>query len=717
MTDFKLKLKGTEAFKEGNFKKAVKFFNKFQEEHDKDDTVLSSLAEAYLKLGNNNDAIGIYTKLARLQISKASFIDAKVTLRLLMNLKKDDPAIHSMLAEVEASLGNLVTAVEFYVNGHNFYMDQGKTKSALNLLEKAKNIQPENIDIDLLMAECYKIDGYITHSLRAYISAIQKLSSKKNFPGAERALSAMQSFGDDIPELYYAYGIVLNAKGEFDQAITQFQHALEVLPTFFEALIGIGQSLCNKGNYSKAMHFYNEAEKIEPGEPKLLESIGDVFMKKKLFYDALEKYLHAFEGFRDMNRYIEIFQLFSKILSIHPENLYILENWGDILLGLGNIEEAVMKYEKCFNFYIKEQLFENAIEIGQKILQIAPDHSELAIKLSQIKAGITPEVQTEEIPETLVEEPISEISMAPRCRTPEEKEECKQINNAIQNNNFDEAIQLVDLMIQHDKNYPDYYIIKAEILVGMDKFNDSIFNYEKAAGLFAKVNDFQRSVYAYKQVTSLLESIKAEKQEVKETSSDAYDDKTMELIEDYIKDGDKYLKDGNVKEAKEVYNKILNVYPNFIQAKEKLSELNLIETFEQRAREVIEEGDYYSNFNLGIAFKEMGLYDQAIEQLKLSLNDKQYALPSIELIAATYEDQNLFDQSIKWLQEGLNKPGYSSKDFLPLKYELGKIYERIGNLGNAIKWYNEVFKQDFNFRSVGKKLAILGKKINRTSQP
>ncbi|MCK4665191.1 hypothetical protein KAU33_00480, partial [Candidatus Dependentiae bacterium] len=434
------------------------------------------------------------------------------------------------------------------------------------------------------------------------------------------------------------------------------------------------------------------------------------------FYDALEKYLHAFEGFREMNRYIEIFQLFSKILTIHPENLYILENWGDLLLGLGNIEEAVTKYEKCFNFYIKEQLFENAIEIGQKILQISPGHSDLAKKLGQIKAGITPEVQVDVIPDKQ-EEPVTEISMSPRCRTPEEKEKYRQIKNAIQNNNFDEAIQLVDLMIQHDRDYPDYYIIKAEILVGMDKFNDSISNYEKAAGLFAKVNDFQRSVYAYKQVTSLLESIKAEKQAVKETTSDLYDEKTLELIEDYIKDGDKYLKDGSVKEAKEVYNKILNVYPNFIKAKEKLAELNLIETFEKRALEVIEEGDYYSNFNLGIAFKEMGLYDQAIEQLKLSLVDKQYALPSFELIAQTYEDQNLFDQSIEWLLEGLKRPGYSSKDFLPLKYELAKIYERIGNLTDAIKWYNEVFKQDFNFRSVGKKLAILGKKINRTSQP
>ncbi|MDD3627269.1 MAG: tetratricopeptide repeat protein [bacterium] len=708
MIDMKFKLKGIEAFKEGSYKKAIKFFNKFLEESDKDETVLNYLAESYIKEAELSEAIVIYFKLARIQKSKGNFIDSRNTLKLLTGYKKNDPMVFSILGEVEAGLGNIPSSVENYIKSYNLYIEEGKTKSGLTVLQQAKELQPDNVELDLLIADCYKMDGYITHSLRAYISAIQKLCNKRDFPSAEKALSLMKNMGEEIPELFYGYGILLNAKGDYDGAISQFQRAIEILPTFFESLIGIGQALSNKGDYSKAMHYFKEAEKIEPGSPLLMESIGDIFSKKNLMYDALEKYLHAFEAYKDQNRYIEVFQLFGKILTIHSENLYVLENWGNILLGLGNIEEAVEKFSKCFNYYVKEELFENALEIGNKILQINPENEEVSKKVSQIESGIKPEFH--EDPSQVAAEVKSEES--PGYRSPEEEEKYNLIKSALDKQKFEEALMYVDSLIKSDPEYPEYYLTKAEILIGVDKFDESIKNYEKSAELFTINNDFKKSVFAYKQITNLLESMKPENQGTAEVQgTQGYDEKAIDLIEDYIKDGDQYLKDGKIKEAKEVYNKILNVYPNYLNAKEKLSELNLIETFERKAQAVIEEGDYYSNFNLGIAYKEMGLFDQAVEQFKLSLNDKDYSLPSFEAIAQTYEDLHQYESAIEWLKEGLKKPGYSSKDYLPLKFEMGRIYELMGNLSGAIKWYNEVFKQDFNFRNVGKKLAVLGQKI------
>ncbi len=131
----------------------------------------------------------------------------------------------------------------------------------------------------------------------------------------------------------------------------------------------------------------------------------------------------------------------------------------------------------------------------------------------------------------------------------------------------------------------------------------------------------------------------------------------------------------------------------------------LISQFRKEVFESIGEGDYRSHYDLGVAYKGMGLHQEAIEEFEIAAKDDNLKLKSFEMIASCLLDKGRVDEAIKVLNEGLSIPKRPASEYFGLHFLLGNAYEMQKNLKMAIKSY-------INAANIDKSVPDLLKKIN-----
>ncbi|HJR09144.1 MAG TPA: tetratricopeptide repeat protein [Pyrinomonadaceae bacterium] len=132
-------------------------------------------------------------------------------------------------------------------------------------------------------------------------------------------------------------------------------------------------------------------------------------------------------------------------------------------------------------------------------------------------------------------------------------------------------------------------------------------------------------------------------------------------------------------------------------------------------------GDYETHYNTGIAYREMGLVDQAVEELQaaIALAAPQDGTPRYlqccNLLGHCFMQKNMPRPAAMWFKKGLDTPGHSEDEYQALRYELGAAYEQMGDLERAIEVFSEVYGTDVNYRGVAAKLRDLQTKKEVTS--
>jgi tetratricopeptide (TPR) repeat protein len=118
--------------------------------------------------------------------------------------------------------------------------------------------------------------------------------------------------------------------------------------------------------------------------------------------------------------------------------------------------------------------------------------------------------------------------------------------------------------------------------------------------------------------------------------------------------------------------------------------------------------DYDTRYNLGIAYKEMGLVDEAIAEFQLAAKDERRALECSSMLGLCFMEKGLPKLAIKWFERGLKAPGRTAEEYLGLRYDLASAHEASGDVDTARDIFNELWSQNASFRDVAEKVRALG---------
>ena len=119
------------------------------------------------------------------------------------------------------------------------------------------------------------------------------------------------------------------------------------------------------------------------------------------------------------------------------------------------------------------------------------------------------------------------------------------------------------------------------------------------------------------------------------------------------------------------------------------------------------EGDYDTRYNLGIAYKEMGLVDEAIAEFQLAAKDPKRSLECSSMIGICFMEKGMADVAVQWYERGLQVPGRAPEEYRGLRYDLGIAWEAAGELAKAKATFADLVREDPSFRDVSDKLRDL----------
>ena len=135
----------------------------------------------------------------------------------------------------------------------------------------------------------------------------------------------------------------------------------------------------------------------------------------------------------------------------------------------------------------------------------------------------------------------------------------------------------------------------------------------------------------------------------------------------------------------------------------------IVEGFKKGVAEHLSPTDYDTHFNLGIAYREMGLLDEAIGEFQISAKDPRHLVLCCSMLGLCFLDKGLPELAVKWYHRGLEAPGLSEEDTLGLLYDLGCAYLAVGDQDSAYKTFVDLYGINTNYRDVVARIEELGR--------
>ncbi len=135
----------------------------------------------------------------------------------------------------------------------------------------------------------------------------------------------------------------------------------------------------------------------------------------------------------------------------------------------------------------------------------------------------------------------------------------------------------------------------------------------------------------------------------------------------------------------------------------------MLARFKQGIDENIDEADFQSHYDLGVAFKEMGLLDEAIAELQKALRAPEGKLRTSEMLGICFFEKGAFGVAESILRRGLDLPASGDQERLGVLYWLGRALEQQGKKADARDLYGRVFAVDIRFLDAEKRVKALAK--------
>jgi tetratricopeptide (TPR) repeat protein len=175
-------------------------------------------------------------------------------------------------------------------------------------------------------------------------------------------------------------GFILTQKGEVEEAMAQFQKALQLHPDYAQAHNNVGTALLQQGKVDEAMAQYQEALESDPDNAETRYNLGNALLQQGNVDGAIAQY--------------------QKALQVNPDYAEAHNNLGNALFKYGDVDGAIAQYQKalrinpdyaeaCYNLgdiFHQTGRTEEAIAYYQRALQINPDYVEVQNNLARLLA-------------------------------------------------------------------------------------------------------------------------------------------------------------------------------------------------------------------------------------------------------------------------------------------------------------------------------------------
>ncbi len=527
---------------------------------------------------------------------------------------------------------------------------------------------------------------------------------------------------------------LLAARGQFDKAIAEWKKLLADSPAdgtihnnigdlqlkrnavgeAVEAYFQAGTAFQASGSALKAIAVYKKIIKIDPGRYKVYQNLGDLNAERGLVNNAVSDYLTLSKLYLKEGLVREALAVYRKIVNLDPPNLDIKRRLADLCLQEGLREEAVKTLLQLGKQCSAQNRAGEAREAYQKVLKIDPGNTSAERLLANPH-------------EALVEDrPSRSADSSPASGELDRQQSLDKANRQMNEGQVGEAEALLSDLLSSHPGDPEVCRLLAMLHIKRGDLVVALSEIRFLAEAAIRAEDYALAE------SMILEYLKADPKSVTllELLGNMYEQNGNQdaAMTQYGKAIDLLLEEPDPEmptRAAELYQRIVQLAPTsplatrlastFAPSKSSPSQPPgeagspgapgcepSPPTETSSTRETVQVGqaspsqvppaeqprqpseqEYKTHYELGMAYKDMGLLDEAMEEFRTALYSHDCFLDASSMLAACLKDKGHMTAAIECLEQAVADSRCGGNKSVALRYELGVTYEANGLLDKA----------------------------------
>src|SRR5829696_4000808 len=239
-------LKAAEKFlSQGKINAAIKEYRQIVENDSDDLTTLNMLGDLYVRAGKKDEAVSCFERIAEHYSVQEFNLKAIAMYKKIERLRTGDPIVALKLAELYANEGLVHDARAQYLVVADAYTRSGDNKRALEVLHKIADLDPNNTEIRLKLA-----DGYLKENMRREAAAAFVLAANR-----------------------------LHQKAAHDKALEAYSNALKLVRDDREALRGILETHIARGTADEAAEVLERVVETNEEDNELVSMLARAYLE------------------------------------------------------------------------------------------------------------------------------------------------------------------------------------------------------------------------------------------------------------------------------------------------------------------------------------------------------------------------------------------------------------------------------------------------------
>lgn len=619
----------------GQYDAAIAEWRKLAGEAPNDGSIHNSIGDLHLKRNAVSEAITAFLQAAAGFRSEGATLKAIATYKKVLKVDPTRYEVYRHLGDLNAERGLLSSAVQDYLTLGKYYLKERKGKEALEIYKKIVSQDPSNLDAQQRVAELCLQENLQDEATKVYLQLGRERSAQGRYDEAKDAYLAVLRID---PKNNEAAQFVEGAKkGGAAPGKPVVSGGPAAMPSRLSEpldLLAEATRRMDENQYAGAEAILNQLLTREPGNPQVCQLLARLHLQRGDVQVALGEYRFLAGAALRAQDYPLAEALVSEFLAAEPNSVPLIELSAELFEEKGNPAAAAEQYAKAVELLLlhpepgMESLHE---ELFEKVKVLAPD-SDLVARLTALMGGETP-AESAASGESIVES-VAE-TVAP-------DQETISLQPAVEASEFSLAGAV-----------PDDPPIVAPLVEAPEAWHIPVNEAVPDAPVLVSAGE--PAVNDRQSVSTILAA------DIEPSRPGAW---------------------------------LTNAAPEIPQIGEPISiePMAVPSGMAESPSAVSAEPapDYEAHYTLGIAYKNMGLYEDAMDEFHVSKSAESFYLDSCLMTALCHKDQREYGPAIHGLETVLSDPRCQGAKGQAIRYELGMLYEAESEWGKAVTTYEMI---------------------------
>lgn len=750
----------------GMYDRAIKELASLVREDPRDIKVRQKLGDLYARENKRSEALAEYNYVAKFYADDGFYLRAIALYKQILKLDPTQITINLKLAELYHKQNLNGDAIQQFQLVYQYYERKGDTVRALETLDKMAEMAPGNLQLRMRLADAYYRNGNIEHSLDEYVKIGDQLKKDGRVDDMvslyEKLIKHHSQRIDMIIEIAETY---LKANKR-EMAEARIDMGLGVTPDNMKLLYLKSRLCLERDNHQITIDILDRILKIDPDFIAAKEDLARIYEKlgnkdelERLYTELMITFRKKVGGEEKAAHYKALYENLKSTISedMMSAGIGIGSTYGDETQPVQELgEEDVIEVGE--DEIIDAEIVEEISEMGQ-----GPDEIDESLdnegRLVMLKVDTYVKYgQFKEAANVLGDYTAKRDVITPRMRLAELYRELAANSEESEQYSRLAAQVYSDISALAEKKGHASLARKMDALamefgpagLADESADESMVEPQE----FDVIMDESEEMEGVEQADELLSTDDIEVSESIDIGQDGVEPIEISLDEQGFTDNyETVIEDNELHEVKPTRepqirdsgapgSPLINMAPqdeplgdgeDYFDLRKELEEVvldedisleskggagllgkddqysfeDVFDEFKRGVQKQFGKEDYDTHYNLGIAYREMGLFEDAVTEFLISASDQKKRLESIIMLGVTHRDIDEHDKSIDYFTEALDTPGIKGDERMGILYELALSHECAKQMDEAVSLYEQIYSQDTTFRDVANKIRSI----------